>query len=1124
MKRRGSGTKAPPAKKARSETFRAPAENHAPSRFAEDELEEPPIEDNRPEDNDVMEGDVPDEPTAPKPQRQYNNPAVISGGRQRKWGITKPEDPGFNQNQLLFQEIDTDYALLPARRFSKFTYDGRRTNEVPVLRMYGMTKVGRSVCCHLWGFEPYFYVQIPPGFNTSRDSLEEFRKMLERFACEKKKRTNDIEYITRIELALKTSLFKYQTARDIPFFKIFTGIPGYVPMLRDILENGIFVPGIGIRNFQTFESNVLFVLRCMVDATLVPLSWQSVTNFELRGEDTKSSYCDYELDCSYKDVKTLDYKTSGDIARFRILSFDIECLGYTESAERGARIYFPEAGREECRVIVIANTLTIFGDQQPIQKTAFVLGGCSEISGSIVHSFETEQDLLLSWADYIREMDPDIITGYNIINFDIPYLLDRAEYLGKTSNMQDFAFLGRIRDHRTTYKQKNFQSKQMGIRLTREIPLKGRVIMDVMNVILRDHKLSSYRLNNVSSLFLGEQKEDVHYSMIGVLFAKDDDSRKRVASYCVKDAILPQRLIDKLQILYNNCEMSRVCGLSLGLILERGQQIKVVSQLLREALKRNLIMPTPTRRSQDMADDSKYTGATVLSPILGFYKDVTITTLDFASLYPSIMIAHNLCFSTLIDKANMDKEHPEKYQVTPAGFFFVKHEVMEGLLPKVLRNLLDARDQAKQMLKKATDPLEKAVLNGRQLALKISANSVYGFTGAGRGQLPCVPISSSVTAFGREMILATKTYVEDKYSTKNGFKKDSVVIYGDTDSVMVNFGISSLKESMELGKKAAKEVSSIFKKPIRLEFEKVYYPYLLLAKKHYAGVLWTNPDKFDKIDTKGIESVRRDKCTVVRSLITTALNLVLVKRNIPAVIRYIKQVFSALLMNKLDISMLMVSKTLSRPEYKNKQPHVVLAEKMAKRNPATAPKLGDRVQFVYVTAGGPKGKEFEKSEEPMYVLTNGIGIDCAYYLEKKIKPVIQRTFEYVLTKPQMDDIFGGKHTRKATTTLGKADGMMRYATIRIQCMSCKQSIAKGPVCNDCIDKAPKIYADLVHERNHFDNLYSKAWSYCHTCQNAFHQHVLCVNEDCPIFFMRQQVKIELEKAETKLQRFDELEW
>lgn len=182
---------------------------------------------------------------------------------------------------------------------------------------------------------------------------------------------------------------------------------------------------------------------------------------------------------------------------------------------------------------------------------------------------------------------------------------------------------------------------------------------------------------------------------------------------------------------------------------------------------------------------------------------------------------------------------------------FVKSTVRKGLLPEILESLLTARKRAKNDLKVETDPFKRSVLDGRQLALKISANSVYGFTGAQVGKLPCLEISGSVTAYGRTMIEKTKNEVESHYTQKNGYDNDAIVIYGDTDSVMVNFGVKSLERSMELGREAAEFVTSKFINPIKLEFEKVYYPYLLINKKRYAGLYWTKPEKYDKMDCKG---------------------------------------------------------------------------------------------------------------------------------------------------------------------------------------------------------------------------------------------------------------------------------
>ena len=159
-------------------------------------------------------------------------------------------------------------------------------------------------------------------------------------------------------------------------------------------------------------------------------------------------------------------------------------------------------------------------------------------------------------------------------------------------------------------------------------------------------------------------------------------------------------------------------------------------QILREASPRDLVLPVVK-----VSQDNQFEGATVIDPIRGYYKQ-PITTLDFASLYPSIMRAHNLCYTTLINnKSEKESLGADDFIKTPTGDEFVKSTVREGLLPMILKNLLDARARAKKALKIETCPFKKKVLDGRQLALKISANSVYGFTGAQVGKLPCLEIS-----------------------------------------------------------------------------------------------------------------------------------------------------------------------------------------------------------------------------------------------------------------------------------------------------------------------------------------------------------------------------------------------
>lgn len=598
------------------------------------------------------------------------------------------------------------------------------------------------------------------------------------------------------------------------------------------------------------------------------MSWveAKASKYKLIPDRERQSNCQIEAECSYRDL--IAHEPVGEwskMAPLRIMSFDIECAG-----RKGI---FPEANHDP--VIQIANVVTKYGEKKPFVRNVFCLDTTSSIVATHVLEFGKEEEMLMSWRNFLEEVDPDIITGYNISNFDFPYLLDRARHL----KVKGFEYWSRIPTMRSVSKETNFSSKQMGNRDTKATNTNGRLQLDLLQLIQRDHNLRSYTLNSVSSQFLGEQKEDVHYTMITELFNGTPESRRRLAVYCLKDAYLPLRLMEKLSCLENYTEMARVTGVPFNFLLSRGQQVKFISQLFRKALEQKLVIPDI---KSDGGDD-QYEGATVIEPTRGYY-DVPIATLDFASLYPSIIQAHNLCYTTLVTKKAVEAfglKKDEDYIVTPNGDMFVTSKQRKGLLAQILEELLTARKQAKREMSAATDPFKKAVLNGRQLALKVSANSVYGLTGASNGKLPCLEIASSTTSFGRQMIEKTKNEVEARYNIANGYSHDAQVIYGDTDSVMVKFGTTELAEAMKLGEEAANYVSSKFVKPIKLEFEKVYFPYLLINKKRYAGLYWTQPEKYDKMDTKGIETVRRDNCLLVQTVIEKVLRMILIDRDVP---------------------------------------------------------------------------------------------------------------------------------------------------------------------------------------------------------------------------------------------------
>lgn len=880
------------------------------------------------------------------------------------------------------------------------------------------------------------------------------------------------------------------------FIKVYCAMPSLVPGLKRNFDEGFNVATLGLVRGQTYESNVPFVLRFMIDCDIQGADWIELpaASYSVRDASQKTSRCTIEADVYFNKIVTHECVGKwSTIAPLRTLSFDIEC--------QGRKGYFPDAQFDP--VIQIASTLTLQGSDQPIVRTVFTLNTCLPIVGAQVICSEKEEEMLLNWKDFVNICDPDIITGYNIANFDIPYLLNRAATLEKKCPaLKKFADIGRLKGVKAVMRETTFQSSAYGKRESIETTMNGRVIFDVFPYMFRNHKLSSYSLNNVSAEFLGQQKEDVHHSIISDLQMGTDADRRRLAVYCLKDAYLPQQLLNKLNVIVNYVEMARVSGVPLNYLLVRGQQIKVFSMLLRKTKKEKLLIPNLAKHGGD--DAGGYEGATVIEPKKAYYE-VPIATLDFASLYPSIMQAYNLCYSTLVSQNDIPKLSQDTYERSPSGHVFVRATTKKGILPQILDELLAARKRAKKDMKEATDPMEKAVQNGRQLALKISANSVYGFTGATVGQLPCVPIASSVTSYGRNLLLETRNFVESKYTIENGYKYNAEVVYGDTDSVMVNFGAPTVAESMPIAMKAAEEVSAIFPKPILLEFEKVYFPYLLMNKKRYAGLLWTSPEKYDYMDAKGLETVRRDNCLLVRKVVDTCLRKILIERNVQGAINYAKNTISDLLQNKLDISMLVISKALGKSaddaDYVAKQAHVELAKRMKERDAGSAPNVGDRVAYVIVqkAKGSPA---YEKSEDPVYVLDHGLPIDTDYYLQNQLSNPLTRIFEPIIPNPQ--SLLSGEHTRiiSKPTPVAKAGGIMMFAVKTEKCMGCKVVISAkdkstrtgAPLCKNCESKEGEIYMQKLENVNNHTHVFNHLWTQVRIIHHLILNHTLTSRE------------------------------
>jgi len=904
--------------------------------------------------------------------------------------------------------------------FQALTWEARDGEDEHLISIFGKTEDGKSVCVTT-SFTPYFFIKLPSGIDSQK--VQRIYDILGN-KCK--------DSILSYSLMKSKDVWGFQNNEEFAFMKItFKDLQA-----RRLVDSFLRKPLnttpelfelFGVRNVKVYESNLDPVLRLMHRTGIQSTGWLD------SGERcVRSHLANVDIDLFCNDWTTLKPVARDDIAPFVVASVDIECNSSTGK--------FPDANIPGDACFQIAISLCKFGSDEPYDKTCLCYKQTDpNLEGCDIRSYATEREMLEAFQKYLHAKDVDIITGWNIFGFDMEYIYKRAQ-INKCH--YDFYNLGKLKDTDSELVIKKLSSSALGDNLLKLLPMSGRFIFDLFHEVKKGYKLDSYKLDSVSKLYLGDQKIDMAPKEMFARYNEEDPVKLReVAEYCIKDTLLPHRLMKKLCTLLNLVEMAKATWVPVPFLVERGQQIKVFSQLTKKA--RELGFMVPTIRYGAIPEEP-YEGATVLEAQKGAYY-TPITALDFEALYPSIMMAHNLCYSSYVmDEKKYGNVSGIEYEIFKIGDRTYKFaQDVPSLLPAILLELKQFRKQAKRDMATATGFM-KEVYNGKQLAYKISMNSVYGFTGAGKGILPCVPIASTTTSKGRSMIEETKNYVEANFP---GAK----VRYGDTDSVMVEFDVGDRKGeeaiaySWEVGERAAEECSALFKKPNNLELEKVYWPYFLYSKKRYAAKLWTKgkDDKMhmDYIDVKGLQLVRRDNTPHVREVCKELLDVVLTSNDPGPPKELAKERAIELLSGDVPNNKLVLSQGLSdsykvggknvsvtSPESINiNQSHVQVVTKMRQRKPGSEPQSGDRVPYLLTKTEDSKAKAFEKAEDPKYVEENGVPVDYHYYfMNKFLNPVcdlLDPLYENV-----KEEIFGeiiNQHKPKKPTKLPSLSGMKK---------------------------------------------------------------------------------------------------
>lgn len=622
-------------------------------------------------------------------------------------------------------------------------------DEYGTIYLFGRLEDGRSICAKTKTFNHYFYAYMN---ELDEDELNNQIHEASRQAEESK------VYIKKVEIVYKTSIMGYQPNGPVKMFKIYTN---YVSIARKIIEQ---------KNFLTYEASIQMVIRFMVDKQFGGFHWLKLANHY--GVSTRESRCNVEVEFNDEDLSCLPDRM--DFAPVVWMAFDIEaCKG---GNGRG----FVNAKEDSVSQIGI----TLFtSDYKVLDKRCLSLvpkGKSVANIGIPVDKFEDEKEMFIAFRNYINKHDVDVITGYNVKGFDIKYLFDRE-------NDEEFLDMGKLVDRKAYIKKSSFSSAQKGSKITYKVNIEGRFVVDVLDFIKDTMKERSYTLGHIAFTILGYAKVEMPYENIPVYQAGTDDQRGHLCYYCWWDAHLCYEILQKRMGIVNAVETARVCGVPYEYLLDRGQQILTTSLLLRFGNPRGFVIPSSTENQ----NDEKTKGAFVLDPITGFYKN-PIIVLDFRSLYPSIIDDDNMCYSTVCPIAWAKKNlKPEDYHIPPIegiDYCFVKEHIQVGILAQMEQVLFAKRMEAKADLKKEKDPEKKSVLDGRQLAIKVRMNSIYGYL---KANTVCDKrLMEAVTGTGRFMLETSKNIVESNFPGSQVIYGDSVT--GDTPCILFDINLKCI--------------------------------------------------------------------------------------------------------------------------------------------------------------------------------------------------------------------------------------------------------------------------------------------------------------------------------------------
>nr|2XHB_A Chain A, DNA POLYMERASE [Thermococcus gorgonarius] len=634
----------------------------------------------------------------------------------------------------------------------------------------------------------------------------------------------------------------------------------------------------------------------------------------------------YEYDIPFAKRYLIDkglIPMEGD-EELKMLAFDIETL-YHEGEEfaEGPILMISYADEEGARVITWKN-----------------------IDLPYVDVVSTEKEMIKRFLKVVKEKDPDVLITYNGDNFAFAYLKKRSEKLGVKF------ILGR--------EGSEPKIQRMGDRFAVEV--KGRIHFDLYPVIRRTINLPTYTLEAVYEAIFGQPKEKVYAEEIAQAW-ETGEGLERVARYSMEDAKVTYEL--GKEFFPMEAQLSRLVGQSLWDVSRSSTGNLVEWFLLRKAYERNELAPNKPDERELARRRESYAGGYVKEPERGLWENIVY--LDFRSLYPSIIITHNVSPDTL------NREGCEEYDVAPqVGHKFCKD--FPGFIPSLLGDLLEERQKVKKKMKATIDPIEKKLLDYRQRAIKILANSFYGYYGYAKARWYCKECAESVTAWGRQYIETTIREIEEKF----GFK----VLYADTDGFFATIPGADAETVKKKAKEFLDYINAKLPGLLELEYEGFYKRGFFVTKKKYAVI-----DEEDKITTRGLEIVRRDWSEIAKETQARVLEAILKHGDVEEAVRIVKEVTEKLSKYEVPPEKLVIYEQITRDlkDYKATGPHVAVAKRLAARGIKIRP--GTVISYIVLKGSGRIGDraipfdEFDPAKHKY---------DAEYYIENQVLPAVER--------------------------------------------------------------------------------------------------------------------------------------